>query len=103
MLLVGVATTIALVGCSDDGGGEELTREQAILVLTSQGYSQAAAECTIDNAADQDVDLLDVFSRDQLTQREFDVMATVGDFCVDQFGTTGTTSPAPTATAPAPG
>jgi len=98
LVFVALVVPLAVLGCSDgDDGGEDdsLTREQGIDILLQQGYTQAGAECTIDNAANQDVDVLDVFTRDQVTQRELQVLATVQEFCVEQFGTTGSTLVAP--------
>jgi hypothetical protein len=95
--VVGMALAVAVpVGCSDDGPtADEVTREQGLAILTGQGYTTAAAECVIDRADDQDVDVLDVFGRDQVTQRELQVLAAVQEFCLEQFGGTTTTSRAP--------
>jgi hypothetical protein len=100
--VLGVVVALGAVGCGDGGGdggngdsndGSTLTRDQAIEILLQQGYTREAAECTIDNAKTQDVDVMDVFNRDQITQREAGVLTVVRDFCVEQFGTTGTTLP----------
>lgn len=105
MCLCAVAA-LGIVACSDsgDGGGEgdttevTVTREQAIEILLQQGYTQASAECAIDNAKRQDVDVMDVFTRDQVTRREAEVLAAVGEFCLKNFGTTGATTPSPSVT-----
>jgi hypothetical protein len=92
--LVGLLTWALLAGCSDDGDGvPPVSREDAVAVLVSQGYTEAAAECAIDGANGQDVDILDVFGRDQMTQREYDVMQAVGTFCLQQHGTSLPPSP----------
>jgi hypothetical protein len=101
---VAVAVVIALgtLGCGDDGGGSEtdsgdtLTREQGITILLGQGYNQDSAACAIDEAARQDVDVLDVLTRDQVTARELSVLAAVQEYCVDRLG--GSTIPTPSGT-----
>jgi hypothetical protein len=97
-----VVAALGIVGCGDSGNGGDggdtteitVTRDEAIEILLQQGYTQAAAECAIDNAKRQNVDVMDVFNRDQVTQREAQVLAAVGEFCLKNFGTTGTTVPA---------
>lgn len=87
-------TWALLAGCSDDGdGGSPVSRDEAVAALVAQGYTEAAAECAIDGADGQDVDILDVFGRDEMTQRELDVMRAVGTFCLQQHGTSLPPSP----------
>jgi hypothetical protein len=96
-LLFAALAGLISVGCGDEGANDvtPVSHDQAVAILISQGYSEAAAECTIDGTDGQDVDLLDVFGRDQITQHEYDVMQAVGTFCVQQHGTTSTTSTPP--------
>jgi hypothetical protein len=86
--LVVVVAALSLFGCGDDGGGGDeptIERDQALAVLLQQGYTREGAECVIENAELQNVDLRSVFTRDQITSRELEVLASVQDFCLDRF------------------
>ena len=69
---------------------------EGITILLGQGYNQDSAACAIDEAARQDVDVLDVLTRDQVTARELSVLAAVQEYCVDRLG--GSTIPTPSGT-----
>lgn len=98
VVLAALLSSAACGGGDDTGDGtESLTRDEGVDVLVAQGYTPEGAACIIDNADDQDADVLDILTRDQVTQRELQVLATIQEFCLRTLGS-GATVPAPPTT-----
>jgi hypothetical protein len=89
-LVVGLVVGLSLTGCSGDGN--KLTDDDVIAALQAEGYSADGAQCVLQGAKQQDVDLRSVFARDKATQHELDVVQSLGSYCGSQFGFTPPTS-----------
>jgi hypothetical protein len=85
--LAASALIVLALACGDDGGddGPRVERDEAVSILLQQGYTSEGAECIIENADRQDVDLTSVYARDAITQYELGVLASVQEFCLDKF------------------
>jgi hypothetical protein len=88
-ILFGFLGVTSLAACSD--GGPRVTNEAGVAALEQQGYTEQAAQCVIDEAKKQNVDVLSFLARDKASQHEFDVLDAVGAYCGQRYGTTDTT------------
>jgi hypothetical protein len=85
----------SLTACS--GGSEpKLTNDEAVSRLLEEGYTPESAQCLIDGASHQNVDVLEFLARDKYTQHESDVIGAVGSYCIEHYGATGTSLPSTT-------
>jgi hypothetical protein len=99
-------TSVVVSGCGGDddpSDGPRVERDEAVSILLQQGYTLEGAECIIENASLQDVDLMSVYARDQVSERELAVLASVQQFCLARFPrvttpSTGATDPSSSTT-----
>jgi hypothetical protein len=88
LVVVGVAT-IAIAACSSGGSSvEPLTNDEAVDALVQQGYTAQSAQCLIDGAAKQNVDVLEFLVSGEMKPNTQAVLDAVGSYCVQQFGGT---------------
>jgi hypothetical protein len=86
-LVVAALALVALAACSDDSA-EPLTNDEAVQVLVEQGYTPESAQCLIDGAAQQKVDVPEFLVTGELKENTEVVIDAVGRFCVEEYGGT---------------
>jgi hypothetical protein len=79
---------VVLGACSDDDSAEPLTNDEAVQVLVEQGYTPESAQCLIDGAAQQKVDVPEFLVTGELKENTQVVIDAVGTFCVEEYGGT---------------
>jgi hypothetical protein len=92
-LLAALLALPAAVACSKETPTTKMSNDDAVALLEQQGYTERAAQCVIDGALHQNVDIYTFLDSDQATQHDLAVVTSVGAFCAKEFGTTGTSVP----------
>jgi hypothetical protein len=90
-VLTGLMVFPVVAACSNDT--PKMTNDEAVSRLLDEGYTPESAQCLIDGASKQNVDIPAFLARDKYTQREVDVVSSVGAFCIEHYGSTGTSVP----------
>ncbi len=90
LLLLALAVAGGMTACSSDSE-PKLSPDDAISQLMGQGYTQQSAQCLIDGTQQQNIDIYSFLARSRFTQHEIDVVNSVGAYCLEHYGYTGTT------------
>jgi predicted exporter len=90
-LLAGLLVIAIMAGCSNDKA--KMSNDEAISILEGQGYTAQSAQCLIDGATQQNVDIYTFLVSDKIAQQDFDVVKTVGAYCIEHYGFNGTVLP----------
>jgi hypothetical protein len=82
------------VACSHEApNSTKLSPDDAVSLIEQQGYTAAAAQCLIDGATHQNVDIFTFLESDSATQHDLAVVKSVGAFCLEHYGSTDTSVP----------
>lgn len=77
--------------CSNDTS--KISNDEAVSLLEQQGYTEQSAQCLIDGATHQNVDIFTFLVSDKFVQHDVDVVNAVGSYCIEHYGFTGTLLP----------
>ena len=93
--LLAVLALSSAVACSSKEAttNPKMSNDEAVSLLEQQGYTAEAAQCLIDGATQQNVDIFTFLASDQATHHDIEVVTSVGAYCAEHYGTTGTTVP----------
>jgi ABC-type glycerol-3-phosphate transport system substrate-binding protein len=80
-----VASSITLAACSSDDS-PALTNDGAIALLVERGFTPESAQCLIDGAAQQEVDVLDFLVSGDKGENTEIVIDDVSDYCTQEYG-----------------